>query len=239
MDSKAKGGFLMDFDHLVVAAKLPEQAKKDMNMKHGVVGVKGGEHNAWGTYNHLAFFNNQAYIEWLGVQDYDTALNSGNPLIQHLMHNHEQDVEGPITFALRTSDMDSLIEYWDEERIDYEGPFEGSRTKPSGSTLSWRMLFPKFDFESKVLPFVIEWADGINSADNPEDTNSIPFNTIHVGVDELEKAKEEWMHLYQLGEPTPSTDLAGNPSYDWKLGNGTLSLSKGEGINAKFGNINI
>jgi len=229
----------MDFDHLVVAAKSPEQAKKDMNMKHGVVGVKGGEHKAWGTYNHLAFFNNQAYIEWLGIQDYETASNSANPLIQQMVHSYDHDVEGPVTFALRTSDMDSLLDRWDEEYIPYQGPFEGSRTKPNGYTLCWRMLFPKFDLEAKVLPFVIEWSDDVNAPDNSEDMNSIPFNTIHVGVEELEKAKDEWIHLYDLGEPISSTDLAGNPSYDWKLGNGTLSLSKGEGVNAKFGTINI
>jgi len=229
----------MDFDHLVIATKSPEQAKKDMNMKHGLIGVRGGEHEKWGTYNHLAFFHNQAYIEWLGLQDYDTASNSENPLIQHLVHILDQEVEGPITFALRTSDMESLIEHWEEENIPYHGPFDGSRTKPNGDTLSWRMLFPKFDFDTKVLPFVIEWGNDINAPDYPEDINALPFKTIHIGVDNLEQAKEEWMHLYQLGAATPSRDLAGNSSYDWGLGNGTLSLSKGEGINAKFGNINI
>lgn len=229
----------MDFDHLVVATKLPEQAKKDMNGKHGVKGIEGGEHQEWGTYNHLAFFNNHAYIEWLGIQDYETASNSANPLIQHLVYSFDHDVEGPVTFALRTSDMDAIIERWDENHTPYQGPFEGSRTKTNGDTLYWRMLFPKFDLKAKVLPFVIEWSESVNAPDQPEDVNNISFNTIHVGVEHLEKAKEEWMRLYDLGEPSSSTDLAGNPSYDWELGNGTLSLSKGEGVNAKFGNINI
>lgn len=229
----------MEFDHLVVVAKLPEQAKKDMVLKHGVIGVKGGEHKAWGTYNHLAFFQNHTYIEWIGIQDHERAKNSGNRLIQHLVHTWDQDKEGPITFALRTDNMDALIHHWDQEDISYSGPFEGSRTTPNGSTLSWRMLFPTFDFQSKILPFVIEWGDEINAPDDPDDINTIPFQTIHIGVDDLDKAKDEWKLLYQLGEPTPSKDLAGNPSFDWKLGNGILSLSNGEGINAKFGNINI
>ncbi|MCD5323410.1 MULTISPECIES: VOC family protein [Pontibacillus] len=228
----------MDFDHLVVLAKSPEKSQQDMKGKHGIRGQKGGEHKEWGTYNHLAFFENGAYIEWIGITDYEKASQSDNPLIQQALETHDQEIEGPFTFALRTSQMDELIEHWEAENLNYEGPFKGSRTTPDGQELSWRMLFPKAE-SAFPLPFIIEWGEKQNGPTDPQDLNSIPFETIHVGVQDLEAALHQWTLFYQLGEPEHSQDLAGNPSYEWKLGNGTLSLSEGEGINGKFGHINL
>ncbi|KGP91833.1 hypothetical protein N780_15840 [Pontibacillus chungwhensis BH030062] len=228
----------MDFDHLVVLAKSPEKSQQDMKGKHGIRGEKGGEHKQWGTYNHLAFFENSAYIEWIGITDYDTATDSDNPLIQQTVQAHDKDVEGPFTFALRTSQMDQLIEHWEAENLDYQGPFEGNRTTPDGRQLSWRMLFPNTD-SSSPLPFLIEWSGEPNKPNNSENLNSLPFETIHVGVEDLEAALHQWTLFYQLGEPNHAQDLAGNTSYEWKLGNGTLSLSEGNGVNAKFGSVNL
>ncbi|KGP71065.1 VOC family protein [Pontibacillus yanchengensis] len=226
---------MLAFDHLVVLSSSPEKAQHDFSSKHGVRGLKGGHHESWGTYNHLAFFDNQAYIEWIGIENHERAEASDNPLIKHVSYSNQQEIEGTIQFALRTNEMDEVIRYFDKEEIAYEGPFEGSRTKPNGTTLSWRMLFPSFDASKEVLPFLIEWDGPPNAPDDDSLINATPFSKIHVGVKDLEKATLQWQHIYQLESPTYKKDNSENPYTQWNLENGTLILSPNTTLKAEFG----
>src|SRR5699024_9210061 len=64
---------MLSIDHVVIAAQNPEQSAHAFGKTHGVTVVEGGRHDAWGTYNMLAYFKNDCYLEWLGVFDQQKA----------------------------------------------------------------------------------------------------------------------------------------------------------------------
>lgn len=147
---------MLSLDHIVFAGKDLQAATKEYG-NIAFKSIKGGEHNHWGTYNYLAYFSNSCYIEWLGIHDIDIAERSDNPLIQHLVHALSTKNQGPFQLALRTTKLDNYVTHFEENNIPYTGPIKGERSKPDGSILRWRMLFPTYDFAKETLPFLIEW----------------------------------------------------------------------------------
>ncbi|GGJ90767.1 hypothetical protein GCM10007063_11740 [Lentibacillus kapialis] len=164
---------MLAIDHIVIAAKDPEKAANTFGRKHDVTVIKGGRHTNWGTYNYLAYFCNDCYIEWIGIFDETTAARSENPLIHLLFRELAEGNEGPIQLAFRTDQMDKDIKNLQELNIPFTGPIPGSRNRPDGSLLEWQMLFP--ERERGILPFLIEWGKVTNT---PQDLNLINNKTI-------------------------------------------------------------
>lgn len=148
---------MLELDHIVFAGKDIVEASAAYGDKFKVIAIKGGEHEEWGTYNYLAYMLNDCYVEWLGVRDFDRVKLSDVPLIQHLAHLLEQDVQGPFQFALRTDRLDDYIKHFTKNDIPFTGPFSAERIEPDGTKLSWRMLFPSYDYTREMLPFLVEW----------------------------------------------------------------------------------
>ncbi|MFS0675035.1 VOC family protein [Ornithinibacillus sp. 179-J 7C1 HS] len=185
---------MLALDHIVIAGKNAAEDSITFDDRMAIKAIKGGEHENWGTYNYLAYFSNESYIEWLGIKDYDTASKSDNPLIQHLVYMLDQNLSVPFQFALRTNQMDDYIQHFKMNDIPFDGPFPGERERPDGTMLSWRMLFPKYDIEEGMLPFLIEWANpsggpSAQSLANPQAIMKINYS----GVD-----KSTFTKIYQL-----------------------------------------
>lgn len=149
----------LTLDHIVHVVQDPETTRHVFEQELGFHTVPGGVHSAWGTWNTLAYFG-LSYIEWLGVRDAHTAKTTefGRMALSRLSVG-----EGVGQFALRTNAIDQLADSWRHDGLGFTGPIEASRTRPDGTTLSWRMLFPAQQTEADgseaepLLPFVIEW----------------------------------------------------------------------------------
>lgn len=168
---------MLAIDHLVIATTQPEKAAKEFAEEYGVEVIAGGKHENWGTYNYLAFFQNNTYIEWLGVFDEGLARKSDNPLVKQAVEFLKHKDYGIVSYALRTNEMDIFITHLETNRLSYVGPLPGERKKTDGSTLSWRMLFPTQD---ESLPFLIEWGNGINLPADESKINTQQLNAVKV-----------------------------------------------------------
>lgn len=199
---------MLAIDHIVIAAKDPAQAAHDFERKYRVTTVQGGKHDNWGTYNYVAYFENDCYMEWIGIFDEGIAKKSTNPLIKQLVSAFHNKIEGIIQFALRTEKMDNYIDHFDATGVKYAGPVPGSRKRPDGSTLQWRMLFPE---PETALPFLIEWGEVKNIPQDERLVNKQHLRSITFGMKEIEVFK----HIYQL-------DSRHHPV---KLENGILHLA--------------
>jgi len=71
----------------------------------------------------------------------------------------------PIGWAVRPDDLDATV-----ERLGLRA-FEGSRERPGGTTLRWRMAGSDRAFAEPELPWLIEWEDRgtYPGADSPVD----------------------------------------------------------------------
>ncbi|WP_404451179.1 VOC family protein [Virgibacillus necropolis] len=185
---------MLALDHVVIAATNAEELSARYGNQFTIKSIKGGQHNDWGTHNYLSYFSNDSYIEWLGTYDNEKTNKADNPLIKHLMHVLNQNLAGPFQFALRTTQMDKYVEHFQENDIPFEGPISAVREKPDGSLLKWRMLFPLYNYETEVLPFLIEWE---NPKEAYPDTSLLNIQTIRQinfgGID-----KETFTKIYQL-----------------------------------------
>lgn len=207
------GDHMLAIDHIVIASKDPAQAAENFEKKYGVITLEGGRHTNWGTHNHLAYFRNDCYIEWLGIFDESLAVQSNNPLVQQLFQSLEVDNEGPIQFALRTDKMDDYLDHFYALDIAHTGPIPGSRKKPDGTSLAWRMLFP--DSGAVASPFLIEWGKEKNTPQEKRYLNKQQVKSVTCGL-----AVDVMEQVYQL-------DIADNSV---ALENGTLFLRQGEAI---------
>ncbi|MBO8157311.1 MAG: VOC family protein [Bacillaceae bacterium] len=227
---------MLAFDHLVIFSENPENDQRAISNEHRLTLTKGGHHENWGTYNYLAFMGNHCYIEWIGIEDQMKVDTSDNPLIQHVAFSERLQRYGPIQFALRTSNLDSLIKHYEENAIPYKGPYPGQRRRPDGTMMKWRMLFPEYDVQQEVLPFLIEWEDGENHPPRPDLTNDEEFSSIQIGVSQLKTAIERIKKTYMLPEPRLIEKENGIWSAEWDLENGLFKLTEGSGLHAVFDN---
>lgn len=181
---------MLALDHIVFAGAQKDFSEEEYGQGSSIKAVKGGDHEIWGTYNYLAHFSNDSYIEWLGINDYEKAKQVDIPLIKHLIYSADQNQNGPIQFALRTNQMDSFVAHFEKQGIPYKGPYDGQRSKPDGTVLKWRMLFPEYDYTQEVLPFLIEWQtpNQVSSLFNPQAITSVTMNS----------DIEQFRHIYQL-----------------------------------------
>ncbi|MFC2947798.1 VOC family protein [Virgibacillus sediminis] len=194
---------MLALDHIVIAAKDPVQAAGEYKRNRNIITVQGGKHPKWGTANHLAFFQNDCYIEWIGVEDWQTASNSDNPLIAHLADVLQEGREGIIRLAFRTDNMDNYLQHFQASGIPYSGPFPGSRMRPDGNKLEWRMLFPEGQKE-KNLPFLIEWGEMMNSPADPRDINKVEISSVSYPGTLL----QEWGEIFQFKKTGQTVALA-------------------------------
>ncbi|MCP3029262.1 VOC family protein [Halobacillus sp. A5] len=209
---------MLAFDHLVIASKQPGVEQKSFTRNYGLLGVEGGNHKLWGTFNELCYFTNDNYVEWLGLLDREKAARSDNPLIQQFKQTFDQGEFGPFQFALRTTCMDEYVKNFNENSIPYQGPFPGERKRPDGSLLKWRMLFPHTNGEENLLlPFLIEWT-GKNVPSSEHEINQSRFLRICIGVQNLKTAASLYPSIYQLESQVEN--------HTFSLANGELILKE-------------
>lgn len=205
---------MLAIDHLIIAAQDPKQAADDFQRKHHVKVMQGGKHEKWGTYNYLAYLANDCYIEWIGIFDEERAQKSTNPLIQQLVLQLNETKEGLFQLAFRTNNMNQFVSHFNTETIPYKGPVSGSRVKPDGSTLAWKMLFPQPNKQNKLYPFLIEWSSGINKPAHKRDISNLSLKSITIP----DQMINQWNDIYCLYHENDKI----------KLTNGELHLSQDE-----------
>lgn len=194
--NRLEGGIvLLYLDHVIWTGSDIEGISEKYGADFAVKSVKGGEHDAWGTYNYLTFFSNSCYMEWLGVRDVEKAEHLDHPLIKHLIYTLHSNNRGPFQFALRTDKLDAYLEHFKQQNIPYRGPFHGKRKKPDGQLLSWRMLFPTYDYtNNETLPFLIEWDQPESERIEVSLTNNQAITGLHLGG----ITKERFQQIYRL-----------------------------------------
>jgi hypothetical protein len=227
---------MLAFDHLVVFSRKIEEAQRNFAHSNDIVTVKGGHHESWGTYNYLAFMENNCYIEWLGIENIEVAQRSNNPLIRQTVQTFNYNKEGPFQFALRTNNLDPYLHFYRLNNISFDGPYPGSRKQPDGSVLNWRMLFPSVTSSAEILPFLIEWEGDGNQPKENSLINPIPFSSICIGVKNFHEDIALFQKVYQLNEPKISTYKTKKIA-EWDLANGKLQLSSDGEMNVHFGQI--
>lgn len=126
----------MRFDHAVLAVHDLDQAKSDFEAL-GFTTYYGGTHAGGQTHNRLIVFEDGSYLELMAPTDpaaLSGAPESGGGFL-HLLRTGE----GFVGYALHSEKLDGAVQAIREAGVEVGDPDPGSRTRPDGQEIAWRM----------------------------------------------------------------------------------------------------
>lgn len=134
-------------DHVIVGVSDLEGAAERLFEEHGLASVKGGRHPGWGTANRIVPLGRD-YIELVGIVDDTEAMRNAFG-----------------TSVRAAADRGSSLVAWCVAVDDAEAVAErtglsltkGSRIRPDGVTLRWRLVGQETALSEPWRPFFIEW----------------------------------------------------------------------------------
>jgi hypothetical protein len=144
---------LLGIDHLVVAVRSVEAAEAAVTSAVGLAFTGGGRHEAWGTYNRLAFLGD-TYLELIGVFDRGLVEARTGLVGRTTLALVEAGVDGLATYALAVDDIEREVAALRRDGSPIGTPTVGSRVRPDGEVIRWSTAEAHPD--PIVLPFLIE-----------------------------------------------------------------------------------
>jgi hypothetical protein len=135
----------MEVDHVLIAVDDLEAAAKEVEERYGLTSVEGGRHQGFGTANRIVPLG-ETYLELVAVVDRAEAAASG-------FGSWVGGGERPrlLGWCLRTDALDAVAECLGLTIAD------GSRARPDGAVLRWRMAGLERSADEPSLQFFIEW----------------------------------------------------------------------------------
>ncbi len=135
----------------------------------GIAFTGGGRHEAWGTFNRLAFLGD-TYLELIGVFDRVLADSAtGSAVARATLAVLDGGDEGLATFALATDEIDGEVARLRAAGSSIGAPVDGSRARPDGEVVRWRTAVasvgpgePPFLIEHEYAG--AEWGDAARAA---------------------------------------------------------------------------
>jgi hypothetical protein len=154
-------------DHLVYVVPDLEAGINEIERLLGVRPVVGGRHPDFGTHNALVALGATTYLEIIAA---DPGLE--RPGRGRLFGLDYPDDARLVTWALRSQNLETLLKRAASGGVELGHIASGSRERPDGEVLSWRLSDPYADRLGGAIPFLIDWGA------TPHPASSIP----HAGV---------------------------------------------------------
>ncbi|MGE5141774.1 MAG: VOC family protein [Rudaea sp.] len=139
---------IIGVDHILIAVGNLEPAMEAYR-RLGFQVMRGGEHPRMGTHNALVPLSDGAYLELIGVRNYELARQFPNT---RLVADALKRPERLATFALDTNDIDADLAGMRNRGLGMGDPAEGERRRPDGKRVVWLTAHPA----DPDLPFLIE-----------------------------------------------------------------------------------
>jgi catechol 2,3-dioxygenase-like lactoylglutathione lyase family enzyme len=134
-------------DHVLFAVRDFAESTARLSAEFGLAAVEGGRHTGWGTANWIVPLGT-SYLELIGVVDRATA--NANPFgrrVQQVI----ADGGGPFAWCVTPADFDGTV-----ARLGLEAG-SGSRQRPDGATVSWRMAGLDVALADPSRAFFLDW----------------------------------------------------------------------------------
>ncbi len=154
-----EGEYLAETDHLVYAVPDLEAAVDELEQTLGVRAIPGGRHKRWGTANALLALGPRTYLEILGP---DPA--RPDPAMPTLLGIDQLAAPRLAGWAVGEQDLEGRRAWAARGSLELGEISEGSREKPDGSLLTWRLTAPDAGAFDGLVPFMIDWRDSEHPA---------------------------------------------------------------------------
>lgn len=137
-------------DHVILAVRDLDEASRRLRAELGLDCLDGGVHPGWGTGNRIAPLGAGQYLELLGVVNPDEA--SAHPFGQFVS---QVVAEGDrlMAWCVAAAEIEEVA-----ARLGLE-VVPGSRVRPDGVEIRWRLAGLEAAMLEPSLPFFISWED--------------------------------------------------------------------------------
>jgi hypothetical protein len=139
-------------DHLVYATPNLATGIQQIESLLGVRAVPGGQHPGGGTRNALVGLGEDTYLEIIGPDP-----DQPKPLRPRRFGIDELKTSRLVTWAAKSSDLESMVEKAKRNGLDLGQVQAGSRRRPDGELLSWRLTVSPALTADGIVPFFIDW----------------------------------------------------------------------------------
>ena len=138
---------MLRLDHVVYAVPDLDQAAIRFRQEFGLDSTEGGRHERWGTANRIVPLGDQ-YLELVAAVDEPTAAETafGRGVLERAAGGG-----GWFTMAAVADDLDAVA-----SRLGIEVD-SGSRTRPDGESIRWRMAGLDDPRREPWMPFFLTW----------------------------------------------------------------------------------
>jgi len=164
-------------DHLLLGAADLDRGIAWVERRTGVKAIRGGSHPGVGTQNALISLGGRQYLEIIAPDPAQTVYNF--PIDVRTLTEPRL-----MTWAAVTADINALAKTAREAGHHILGPRDGSRARPDGKVLKWKILgvLNTLGLQGvEPIPFFIEWcADSLHpSQDSPTGCELQSFEIEH------------------------------------------------------------
>jgi hypothetical protein len=165
-------------DHLVVAGPDFDAAVRWVEARLGVTLLPGGQHPAWGTRNAILPIGPSCYLEVIGSLQPGTRpeLFGISALTSPML----------VTWAAKSEDLALTLVQARALDIDLGARMPGRRVREDGTVLSWELTDPMAQREGGLIPFFINWKNGIHpSGDGHREVELARLDAQHPDPEQL------------------------------------------------------
>jgi alkylation response protein AidB-like acyl-CoA dehydrogenase len=139
-------------DHLVYGTPDLAAGIEKVERLLGVNAVPGGQHPGAGTRNALIRLGELTYLEIIGPDP-----DQPKPAQPRRFGIDELKTSRLVTWAAKGSDLEAFAQKAKQHGVDLGRMLPGSRRRPDGVLLSWRLTASPSSIADGIVPFFIDW----------------------------------------------------------------------------------
>lgn len=172
---------LSKIDHLVFATPNLAAGVEQVEKLLGVKAVSGGQHPGAGTRNALIRLGELTYLEIIGPDP-----NQAKPTLSRRFGIDDLKSSRLVTWAAKSTDLDALVRNSKQHGVDLGQVQAGSRRRPDGVLLSWRLTVSPTLNADGIVPFFIDWGATPHPASSlPKGCTLISLRAEHPNADRV------------------------------------------------------
>ena len=163
--------FLSMVDHLVYATPNLAAGVERVERLLGVKTIPGGQHPGWGTRNALIGLGDETYLEIIGPDPDQT-----KPAQPRRFGIDDLHASRLVTWAAKGKDLEAIVTNAKTKGIAVGQVQSGSRRRPDGVLLSWRLTVSPALNADGIVPFFIDWGE------TPHPAASLPKGCVLIAL---------------------------------------------------------
>lgn len=175
--------YMTRIDHLVYATPDLARGIQKVEQLLGVRATPGGQHPGGGTRNALIGLGDRMYIEIIGPDP-----DQPKPLRPRRFTIDQIEAPRLVTWAAKGTDLERIVEDAKHHGFELGKVQAGSRRRPDGVLLSWKLTVSPELTDDGVVPFFIDWGAAEHPAASlPKGCTLVSLRAEHPDVDRVKE----------------------------------------------------